>query len=129
MKFDGYSVSGNLRFRLERYHTVSFNANGGTGGAQSAAKYHGRDLALSGLTAPTRTGFALLGWSANSNATEPTYATNGVYTADADAALYAVWQRKPCTVTLDDNYGGSYFNTVSVTYGEEMPVITSVILT
>lgn len=71
-------------------HTVSFNANGGTGAPGSQTKWYGTVLTLS-TTKPSRTNYEFLGWS-----TSPTgivdYQPGGQYGADADVTLYAVWK-------------------------------------
>lgn len=71
-------------------HTVSFNANGGTGAPGNQTKWYGTILTLSS-TKPTRTNYEFLGWS-----TSPTgavsYQPGGQYGADADVTLYAVWK-------------------------------------
>ena len=71
-------------------HTVSFNANGGTGAPGNQTKWYGTVLTLSS-TKPTRTNYEFLGWS-----TSPTgaadYQPGGQYGADANVTLYAVWK-------------------------------------
>ena len=71
-------------------HTVSFNANGGTGAPGNQTKWYGTILTLSSAK-PTRTNYEFLGWS-----TSPTggvdYQPGGQYGADADVTLYAVWK-------------------------------------
>ena len=71
-------------------HTVSFNANGGTGAPGSQTKWYGTVLTLSS-TKPTRTNYEFLGWSTSSTGTVD-YQPGGQYGADADVTLYAVWK-------------------------------------
>lgn len=71
-------------------HTVSFNANGGTGAPGSQTKWYGTILTLSS-TKPTRTNYEFLGWSTSSTGTVD-YQAGGQYGADADVTLYAVWK-------------------------------------
>lgn len=71
-------------------HTVSFNANGGTGAPGSQTKWYGTVLTLSS-TKPTRTNYEFLGWSTSSTGTTD-YQPGGQYGADADVTLYAVWK-------------------------------------
>lgn len=71
-------------------HTVSFNANGGTGAPGSQKKIYGTILTLPS-TKPTRSGYIFAGW-ATSSAGDVAYAAGGAYGADKDATLYAVWQ-------------------------------------
>lgn len=71
-------------------HTVSFNANGGTGAPGSQTKWYGTVLTLSS-TKPTRTNYEFLGWSTSSTGTVD-YKPGGQYSADANVTLYAVWK-------------------------------------
>lgn len=71
-------------------HTVSFNANGGTGAPGNQTKWYGTVLTLSTIK-PTRTNYEFLGWSTSSTGTAD-YQPGGQYGADADVTLYAVWK-------------------------------------
>lgn len=71
-------------------HTVSYNANGGTGAPESQKKIYGSSLTLS-YTRPTRDGYVFMGW-ATSSAGEVSYMPGSTYGADVDITLYAVWQ-------------------------------------
>lgn len=84
------SASQTITVPALAHHTVSFNANGGTGAPSNQTKWYGTILTLSS-TKPTRTNYEFLGWS-----TSPTGAVNyqpgGQYGADADVTLYAIWK-------------------------------------
>jgi len=71
-------------------HTVSYNANGGTGSPGSQKKIYGSNLTLSSAR-PTRDGYVFMGW-ATSSAGEVSYMPGSTYGADVDITLYAVWQ-------------------------------------
>lgn len=71
-------------------HTVSYNANGGTGAPDTQKKIYGSVLTLSSVR-PTRDGYVFMGW-ATSSAGDVAYMPGATYGADADATLYAVWQ-------------------------------------
>lgn len=71
-------------------HTVSYNANGGTGAPGSQKKIYGSNLTLSSAR-PTRDGYVFMGW-ATSSAGEVSYMSGSTYGADVDITLYAVWQ-------------------------------------
>lgn len=73
-------------------HTVSYNANGGTGAPSSQIKTYGYILTLSN-TIPKRDGYVFLGWNSNSNATTVQYYAGDSYGIDANITLYAVWQK------------------------------------
>jgi hypothetical protein len=71
-------------------YTVSYDANGGTGGPDSQTKYHGTLLRLSAET-PKRAGYSFLGWSPYRDADEPAYMPGEEYDLDESVELYAVW--------------------------------------
>ena len=71
-------------------HTVSFNANGGTGAPGNQTKWYGTVLTLSTIK-PTRTNYEFLGWSTSPTGTAD-YQPGGQYAADANVTLYAVWK-------------------------------------
>lgn len=71
-------------------HTVSYNANGGTGAPDSQKKIYGSTLTLS-TARPTRDGYVFMGW-ATTSAGDVAYMPGSAYGADADITLYAVWQ-------------------------------------
>lgn len=71
-------------------HTVSFNANGGTGAPGNQTKWYGTVLTLSTVK-PTRTNYEFLGWSTSATGAAE-YQPGGQYGADADVTLYAVWK-------------------------------------
>lgn len=71
-------------------HTVSFNANGGTGAPGSQTKWYGTVLTLSTVK-PTRTNYEFLGWSTSATGAAE-YQPGGQYGADANVTLYAVWK-------------------------------------
>lgn len=71
-------------------HTVSYNANGGTGAPGSQKKIYGSNLTISSAR-PTRDGYVFMGW-ATSSAGEVSYMPGSTYGTDVDITLYAVWQ-------------------------------------
>ena len=84
-------------------HTVSYNANGGTGAPAAQTKWYGSILTLSS-TVPTRPGYTFKGWSTSTDSTVE-YAAGGQYGADENVTLYAVWQINTYTVTFRSGYG------------------------
>ena len=87
-------------------YTIKYNANGGSGAPSSQTKTKDVTLTLSS-TKPTRSGYTFLGWSTSSIATTATYAAGGTYTKNANATLYAVWEKIPVyTISYNAN-GGS----------------------
>ena len=70
-------------------HTLSYNANGGSG-APSAQTGSG-SITLSS-TKPTRSGYTFIGWASSSSATSAQYQPGSSYYLNSDTTLYAVWQ-------------------------------------
>ena len=71
-------------------HTVSYNANGGSGAPGNQTKVYGAVLTLSSAK-PTNPGYIFMGW-ATSSAGNVAYAAGDRYEADSDITLYAVWK-------------------------------------
>ena len=71
-------------------HTVSYNANGGSGAPGSQTKWWGEVLTLSS-TRPTRANHTFLGWATSANGAVA-YQPGGRYGADNNNTLYAVWK-------------------------------------
>ena len=73
---------------------IFYNANGGENAPGTQTKTYGNDKALSS-DKPTREGYTFLGWSADSEATEPdrNYDPGDTYSANARITLYAVWKK------------------------------------
>ena len=94
-------------------YTVSFDANGGSGG-QSANVTATYDNAMPSIstTAPTRTGYTFMGWYDNQTYTSGTqyYTAAGAsartWNKTANTTLYAGWKANDIYVRLDKN-GGS----------------------
>lgn len=72
-------------------YTVTFNANGGTGGPTTQTKTYGKDLTLS-TSKPTKTNYTFLGWATSKTATTAKYSAGDTYSANEAVTLYAVWQ-------------------------------------
>lgn len=79
-------------------HTVSYNANGGSGAPGNQTKWWGEVLTLSS-TRPTRANHTFLGWATSANGAVA-YQPGGRYGADNNVTLYAVWKlaTKPPTI-------------------------------
>lgn len=79
-------------------HTVSYNANGGSGAPGRQTKWWGDVLTLSS-TRPTRANHTFLGWATSANGAVA-YQPGGRYGADNNVTLYAVWKlaTKPPTI-------------------------------
>ena len=106
-----FSANGNTTLYAvwsTKTYSITFNANGGSGGPTSQTKYHGIKLLLSSIE-PTRRGYTFLGWGVSSSSTSPTYQPGDWYNSNVSRTLYAVWQKNAptsYTVSYDAN-GGS----------------------
>ena len=125
----GALITGNGYLTLyavwnQNAYTVSYNANGGSGAPASQTKYHGTALTLRS-TVPTRSGYKFLGWSTSSTATSPTYTAGGSYTANANATLYAVWEKNPTQYTVSYNANGGSGAPASQTKSENVAITLS----
>lgn len=85
-----------------RPYSVTFNANGGTGTADTVKGGwpDNPGVTLASGSGFSRTGYRLLGWSEDANATSPTYSLSSSYTPTDDVTLYGVWIPAP-TVSND----------------------------
>lgn len=105
------------------HHTVSFNANGGSGAPGSQTKWYGTVLTLSS-TRPTRTGYTFQGWATSASGAVA-YQPGGQYGADSDVTLYAVWKANTWTVRFDANGGSGAPSAQTKTYGIDLTLSTT----
>lgn len=82
-------------------HTVTFNANGGSG--TMSPQVANTATALKANTF-TRTGYAFSGWNTDAGGTGTSYADGAVYSFTEDITLYAQWTALP-THTVTFNLG------------------------
>ena len=112
------SVSPTWSFTTEApvpMHTVTFNANGGSGTMAPQAANVPTALTLNTFT---RTGYSFSNWNTAANGSGTSYADGAVYDFSANVTLYAQWTANTYTVTFDAN-GGSAASPTSkqVTFG------------
>ena len=104
-----FSANGNTTLYAvwsTKTYSITFNANGGSGGPTSQTKYHGIKLLLSSIE-PTRSGYTFLGWGVSSSSTSPTYQPGDWYNSNVSRTLYAVWQKNaPTSYTVSYNANG-----------------------
>ena len=84
-------------------HTISYNANGGTGAPENQTKIAGQQLYLSS-TKPTRVGYKFVKWTTEANGNGDSYLAGSEYTIekkDEIVTLYAQWES---TVRLQTRY-------------------------
>lgn len=98
---DGYYIYVENLSRTSPYaHTLTFDANGGTG-APEAVTTTGYKYGISSTNVPTRSGYSFQGWSTNKNATTVEYKAGQAIRLDKDIMLYAVWEKKTITYRND----------------------------
>ena len=74
-------------------HTITYNANGGTGAPDSRVADFNENITLA-KTKPTRSGYTFLGWSTNQNAAKAEYQPGDIIKENVkDITLYAIWQK------------------------------------
>ena len=72
-------------------HTVTYNANGGSGAPGNSTKTYGKQLTIPNAI-PTRTNYNFIGWATSAYASAAQYLPgNSYWTADENMTLYAVW--------------------------------------
>jgi len=92
---DPYTVVGEttLDVRWIPVRTITFNANGATGGdAPDAVRADsGKIITLPGRGTMVRTGFSFGWWNTNSNGTGASFRGDSAYTVTGNITLYAKW--------------------------------------
>lgn len=78
-------------FRVLQTYTLTFESDGGAGGATQQTKYADKDLVLE-TAVPTREGYRFLGWSEELRTNYATYQPGDVWSFNRDDTLYAIWQ-------------------------------------
>ncbi len=86
-------------------HTVSYNANGGSGAPANQTKWYGDILTLSS-TKPTWSGHTFLGWATSASG-GVSYNAGGQYGLDQNITLYAVWKVNATATIVYNANGGS----------------------
>ena len=103
-------------------YTVTYNANGGTGGPTTQTKVYNTNLTLTTST-PTRSGYAFVKWNTASDGSGTSYSSGATYSANANVTLYAVWAAVPsissltairCDSNGDQDDEGTYANITCV---------------
>lgn len=83
-------------------YQVNFDGNGGTvkNSDQSRVKIPGLSLELP-TAKPTRSGWIFKGWADNAQAAAAQYQPGDIYTQDATATLYALWEDQPLVASVE----------------------------
>ncbi|MBE6688450.1 MAG: DUF5050 domain-containing protein [Ruminococcaceae bacterium] len=96
-------------------YTVAYDANGGINPPAPQEKTHDTAIKLQ-IGQPQRDGYIFIGWSADPKATLSSYSPGGLYDADADITLYAVWQKSSVSIIYGDVDGNGVFNVNDIIY-------------
>ena len=72
--------------------SITYNPNGGENAPEAQSKKYDEVVTLT-ASEPVRDGYNFLGWSTDSNATEPEYLPGDTYSENKDITLYAVWEK------------------------------------
>ncbi len=88
-------------------YTIIYNANGGTGSIANKTVRYSETVALDSGNSLSRTGYKLLGWSTDKNATSEQYTTGQTVSKltnvnNGNVTFYAVWQISEVNVTFDN---------------------------
>ena len=102
--------------------TVTYNANGGSGGPSTQPVCKGVSCSLSS-TVPTRANHTFLGWAESDSARTATYVAGGDITALEDTTLYAVWG-PAVFIDVDE---GTTISLNSVSYTNETAVVQNLV--
>ena len=97
-------ANGSIGVPARESHTVSYNANGGSGAPSAQTKWYGSILTLSG-TVPSKFGYTFKGWSKNIATGSANYQPNSQYGYDENATMYAIWSPNTYTITYNSNGG------------------------
>jgi len=92
-------------------HTVTFDANGGSGSMSPQTSALPAALTLNAFT---RAGYTFAGWNTNADGSGTTYTDGATYSFAADATLYAQWNVPPNqmdTFYSMSGYDGTIFET------------------
>ena len=105
-------------------YTVTYNANGGTGGTASATATYGQ--AMPSITKPTRTGYDFAGYYDSKSGGTEYYNESGSssrsFNKTSNTTLYARWNAKIYNNIYLDAQGGSGHTTkIMTTYDAAMP--------
>ena len=101
--YNTYRSTGcSVRLVIES-HTITYNANGGTGSVDAQPKYTGLDRTLSDGTGLSREGYTFAGWNTQADGNGTPYAAGANYSANAAVTLYAQWTENTATLTDGDD--------------------------
>ena len=109
-------------------HTLSYNANGGTGAPASETKTYSvlnPTFFTVSSTRPTWTGHTFKGWSSTADGSVE-YSSGDSIPASADKTLYAVWQLNTYAVSFNASGGIGAPSAQTKTYGVDLTLSDTV---
>lgn len=101
--------------------TVTFKPNGGTPNTEYTQNVDISTSTTLDSHSYTKTGYDFLGFNTNSAATTASHTSGSSYSFAANTNLFAIFQAKTYTVTLNPNGGSGSNQTVTATYDADMP--------
>ncbi len=124
----GAKYSADARLTLiavwkEKKFKVSYNLKGGTVSQPdlfAAKTYKYFTNVYVNTEVPQKPGYIFKGWDTASAATKVVYHPGDQYTAKKTVILYAVWEKKTCTVEYHFTYGDGFVWRDTVGYGESV---------
>lgn len=130
---DTYSAEGNATLYavwqlVIETHTLTYDANGGTGAPASETKTYSVLSPTSftvSSTQPTKTGHTFKGWSSTAGGSVE-YTAGDSIPASADKTLYAVWQINTYQVSFNANGGTGAPAAQTKTYGVDLTLPSTV---
>lgn len=110
------SASGSMSIPAITSHTLTYNANGGTGAPGKQTKWYGTTIKISTVK-PTRTGYTFQGWGTSATTTTVRYNPGDTFGSDTDTTIYAIWKADTYTVSYNANGGTGAPGNQTKTYG------------
>ena len=105
-------------------YVVSFDRNGGSGGSINTIVTYGAVINVSGLVAPTRTGYIFLGYydMDNKQYFDSDMSSNVIWDKTTAYTLKAKWKNKSYTISLNNIVNcGTAYSSFTARYGEPLP--------
>lgn len=99
------------------YYTVMFDANGGFGVPSAMSFEKGSSVKIP-TTIPVAKGFYFVTWNTREDGFGVNYAPGSTYSQNANATLFAIWEKKKTTVTFHKNDEDGSKETREYIYGE-----------
>lgn len=110
------SASGSMSIPAITSHTLTYDANGGTGAPGKQTKWYGSTIKISTVK-PTRTGYTFQGWGTSATTTTVRYNPGDTFGSDTDTTIYAIWKADTYTVSYNANGGTGAPGNQTKTYG------------